>query len=205
MFILNKNNNNNNNNNSCRYWCALLWSSRGVSCTSRCMSGGSGVDAFLLTFSPIQKIGTGWHHLQTSPPFQLNRTLGDKLRPPQTLTTVNEVIWVEDWKKIGKIQGTSRGGRNRADKSYVENILFEILDYLWSFLSQLCYLTLPFWLRVYYYHEFRAYGGELQDKSRRMTLSEEHKGWLTRANLARLKWKFWILTDCVLAWNQMKP
>ena len=38
------------------------------------------------------EIGTRWHHLQSSPPFQQNWSLGDKLRPPQTLTTVNAVI-----------------------------------------------------------------------------------------------------------------
>ena len=77
-------------------------------------------------------------------PFQLYNTHRDSSKPPQTLTTTNEDVRVEDWKKTGKIQLISRGGRNRAEKSYVENILFEILDYFWSFLSQLCYLTLPF-------------------------------------------------------------
>ena len=62
-------------------------------------------------------------------------------------------------------------------KSYVENILFEVLDYFWPFLSRLCYLTLSFWLRVYYYHEFRAHGGYFQDKSRLTTpRGKEQKG-----------------------------
>ena len=34
---------------------------------------------------------------------------------------------MEDWKKIGKIQLISRGGQNRTEQSYVDNILFEIL------------------------------------------------------------------------------
>ena len=130
--------------------------------------------------------------------FQLYNTHRDKSKPPHTLITTNEDVWVEDWKKIGKIQLISRGGRNRAEKSYVDNILFEILDYFWSFLSQLCYLTLPFWLRVYYYHEFRAYGGEFEDKIETNDPSatpDDQKGCLTQANLATLKWNFWIPTD----------